>query len=390
MIGPTGVGKTEIARRLAQLVRAPFIKVEATKYTEVGYHGRDVESMIRDLLELAVTMVRTEMAKQVRETAEKRAEDRLLDLLLPAGEWEEEADAEAEERRKRTREKLRRGLKAGKFENKMVEMQVEERAVPVGVLATGGFDELGPEFQQMLEKILPSRQQQRYLPIKEARKIIIQQETDRLLDKEKILEEAVKRTEKSGIVFLDELDKVCGPSSLHGPDVSRQGVQRDLMPIVEGCTVATRHGPVKTDHILFIAAGAFHMSKPADLMPELQGRFPIRVELAELTKEEFVRILTEPENAIIKQHTALLEADGVKVSFGRDALDAVAEMAWEVNRSTQNIGARRLYTVLEKVVEQISFDAPDHAKGKMKIDGKYVREKVADIVKDEDLNKFIL
>ena len=390
MIGPTGVGKTEIARRLASLVSAPFIKVEATKYTEVGYHGRDVESMIRDLLDVSIQMVRDEMTESVKEPAEKHVEERLIDLLLPLPSgYAAPDDEEAQQKRARTREKLREQLRSGQLEDRMVEIATEERASVVGVLGQAGM-EMNVEFQDMFEKMLPTKREARKLPVRDARKVLFAQEAEKLIDKDKINRTAVERVEQSGLVFLDEIDKIAGPQSQHGPDVSRQGVQRDLLPIVEGSTVMTRYGPVKTDHILFIAAGAFHSSKPADLMPELQGRFPIRVELQDLTKEDFVRILREPKNALTKQTAALLETEGVKVTFTDDAIDAIAQIAYDVNRKTANIGARRLYTILERTFESISFDAPDLDRKSITITGDYVRERLNETIKDEDLSKFIL
>ncbi|MBN1489396.1 MAG: ATP-dependent protease ATPase subunit HslU [Phycisphaerae bacterium] len=393
MSGPTGVGKTEIARRLAALVNAPFVKVEATKYTEVGYHGRDVESMIRELLELAIHMVRTEQTEVIRTEAERLTEERLLDAIVPSpreAREEQEPDSEAAQRRHRTREKFRAKLTAGELEDSLIDMVTEDRPVQPGMLATFGVDQLDPELQNFFERLVPKEPKNRRLPVREARKIILQQECDRLIDREKVTEMAIRRTENSGIVFLDEIDKIAGPQSQHGPDVSRQGVQRDLLPIVEGSTVSTRHGLVRTDHILFIAAGAFHSSKPSDLMPELQGRFPIRVELTDLTKADFVRILTEPENALTKQQIALLGTEGVRITFTGDAIDAMAGLAHDVNQRSQNIGARRLYTIMEKVVETVSFDAPERAGDKITMDAAYVRERLAGICQDEDLSRFIL
>lgn len=389
MIGPTGVGKTEIARRLANLVQAPFVKVEATKYTEVGYHGRDVDAMIRDLLELAIRMVRDEFAQALGEQVDQQVEERLLDCLLPRTQEDTEGP-EAAERSERTRNKLRGQLRAGGLEDKMVDVVVEEKAVPVGMFTPLGLDQMDSEFQGMFEKLLPSKTHGKKLPVRDARKIIHSQQLDAMLDREKVISQAITRTENTGIVFLDEIDKVCGPDSKHGPDISRQGVQRDLLPIVEGCTVTTRHGPVRTDHVLFIGSGAFSRSKPADLMPELQGRFPIRVELSDLTKDDFVRILTEPQNALIIQQEALMATEGVTVRFGKDAVEAMAEIAYHVNQTTQNIGARRLYTIVEKVMDQISFDGPDLKGRKLPIDQTYVRDRLAEIAADEDLSKFIL
>ncbi len=392
MIGPTGVGKTEIARRLANLVNAPFIKVEATKYTEVGYHGRDVESMIRDLLDLAIHMVRNEQTEVVRAEAERRTEERLLDLVMPApaSGVDGEEDTDAADRRHRSREKLRRQLKDGELDDREVELTTEEKAAPVSVFAGVGLEQMETDLQGMMDRILPSQPKRKRLPVRQARKVIFQDECDQLIDREKVMELAIRRTENSGVVFVDELDKVCGPEAAHSPDVSRQGVQRDLLPIVEGSTVMTRHGAVKTDHILFIAAGAFHGAKPSDLMPELQGRFPIRVELSDLDEADFVRILTEPENALTKQQIALMATEGVKLRFKKQAVAAMARIAFEVNRAAQNIGARRLYTVMEKLLEELSFNAPDLSGQSVSVTADMVEEKLADLSKDEDLSKFIL
>jgi ATP-dependent HslUV protease ATP-binding subunit HslU len=390
LIGPTGVGKTEIARRLAQLVGAPFLKVEATKYTEVGYHGRDVESMIRDLAEIAAGMVRGQQRTRVETQARERVNDRLLDLLLPgSGNWDPE-DGEANDRRQRTREKMKARLEAGELEDRTVELNIDQKAVPVHVFSNMGLEQMDVDFQQMFERLIPKNSQQRQMPLREARKILLEQETEALIDRQAVNEQAVELVENHGIVFLDELDKVCGPSSSHGPDVSRQGVQRDLLPVVEGTTVTTRYGPVRTDHILFIAAGAFHISKPSDLMPELQGRFPIRVELTDLKREDFLRILTEPKHALTKQYAELLAAEGITLEFTTDAIEAVADIAQEVNRTTQNIGARRLHTVLERVVEEISFEAPEVPEKRIVIDAAYVRNRLADVLESEDLSRFIL
>ncbi|HHT9145989.1 MAG TPA: ATP-dependent protease ATPase subunit HslU [Candidatus Wunengus sp. YC61] len=390
MIGPTGVGKTEIARRMAALVKAPFLKVEASKYTEVGYHGRDVESMIRDITEIGVNMVKAEMIQNVQEKAEKMAEERLLDLLLPpVPKSIEQPNVEAEEQRLSTREKFRKKLQDGEIANRTVEITTHEKPYILQGIVAGG-EEIGMDFQNMLEKVIPSRAQARKVSVAEAKRILLQEEAEKLIDKEKVMQEAIRRTELFGIIFIDEIDKIAGRESTHGPDVSREGVQRDLLPIVDGTTANTRYGMVKTDRILFIAAGAFHVSKPSDLIPELQGRFPIRVELEDLGKEEFLRILTEPKNALIKQYKALLETEGIKVRFENDAIEAIADIAVQVNKRTQNIGARRLHTVMEKLVEDASFDAPDMDGAEIVIDAKYVQDKLQAIAKDEDLSRYIL
>ncbi|TVM03738.1 MAG: HslU--HslV peptidase ATPase subunit [Candidatus Brocadia sp. WS118] len=390
MIGPTGVGKTEIARRMAALVKAPFLKVEASKYTEVGYHGRDVESMVRDITEIGVNMVKAEMIQSVQEKAEKMAEERLLDLLLPPVQKSaEQPNVEAEEQQLSTREKFRKKLHDGELSNRMVELTVHEKPyVLQGFVA--GVEEMGMDFQNMLEKMVPPRAQVRKVPVAEAKRILTHEEAEKLIDREKVIQEAIRRTEQFGIIFIDEIDKVAGRESTHGPDVSRQGVQRDLLPIVDGTTVNSRYGVVKTDRILFIAAGAFHVSKPSDLIPELQGRFPIRVELEDLGKEEFLRILTEPKNALVKQYKALLETEGIKVRFENDAVETIAEIAVQVNKRTQNIGARRLHTVMEKLVEDVSFDASDMEGAEVIINAKYVQDKLQAIAKDEDLSRYIL
>ena len=398
LIGPTGVGKTEIARRLAKLVGAPFMKVEATKYTEVGYYGRDVESLIRDLVEAAINLVRTAERESVVEQAKARVEQRLLDLLLPAQPgsttWNDDSSqaAEAAERRQRSREKMKARLSAGELEDREVEITVPGRSgSPVSVLGGANMEQMEMEIQGMLEKMLPKSTQSRKMTVEQARPILLAQETEALIDQEKVNQAAIALTEESGIVFLDEIDKITGDEgSSRGPDVSRQGVQRDLLPIVEGTTVTTKYGPVKTDHVLFIAAGAFHRSKPSDLMPELQGRFPIRVELQDLTRDDFARILREPRASLIRQYQALLATEGITLEFTPDAIESMADYAYQVNRSTQNIGARRLHTILERVVEDLSFDAPDRTEKTVTIDAEHIRSRLEDLSKDEDLSRFIL
>jgi ATP-dependent HslUV protease ATP-binding subunit HslU len=398
LIGPTGVGKTEIARRLAMLVGAPFVKTEATKYTEVGYYGRDVESLIRDLVEAAILLVRSAERETVEEQARSRAEQRLLDLLLPSPQptnWSE-ADAhqtdEAAERRQRSREKMKSRLLAGELEDREVEITIPGRSVaPVSILGAANMEQMEMDIQSMFEKIMPKQAQSRRMTVRDARPILLQQETDALIDPEKINQAAVNLTEESGIVFIDEIDKITSDEgSSRGPDVSRQGVQRDLLPIVEGTTVNTKYGPVKTDHILFVAAGAFHRSKPSDLMPELQGRFPIRVEMHDLTRDDFARILREPRASLVRQYEALLGTEGAKLEFTSDAIEAMADLAFLVNRTTQNIGARRLHTILERVLEDISFDAPDRQNQQIVVDQKLVRERLEALSKDEDLSRYIL
>ena len=391
MIGPTGVGKTEIARRLARLTGAPFIKVEATKYTEVGYHGRDVESMVRDLVENAIGLVKQNERSNVAQEAAKRAEERLLDLLSPRvranvqdGETEESAA-----RHERTREKMRAKLAAGELDDRRVELMVEQKATPV-MLTGVGFEQMDLDLQGMFEKLMPKNSTRREMSVVEARKTLIDQETEELINQEKVNGSAIGLAENNGIIFLDEIDKVVASENGHGPDVSRQGVQRDLLPIVEGTTVNTKHGSIRTDHILFIAAGAFHRAKPSELMPELQGRFPIRVELSDLTKADFVRILTEPSSALTKQYRALLATEGLEIEFTADAIDALAEFAFKVNQTQQNIGARRLYTILERLVEELSFDAPDAVNKRVVIDAAYVRERLGKLAQDEDLSRYIL
>ncbi len=393
MIGPTGVGKTEIARRLATLVAAPFVKVEATKYTEVGYHGRDVESMVRDLVDRALDMVRAEQTEVVRKECDRLTEETLIDLLMPPPDDSMSAgpiDQESTDRRHRNREKFRQRLRSGELEDTTVELTVTRKSLPPGMIATIGADSLDPDMQNFFERLMPTQSKHKRVTIREARKIIFDEHSEKLIDEEKVTEMAVMRTENSGIVFLDEIDKLCGSDKRHGPDVSRQGVQRDLLPIVEGCTVTTRSGPVRTDHVLFIAAGAFHGSNPSDLMPELQGRFPIRVELTDLTKDDFLRIMTEPENALSKQQIALMATEGVTISFTDGALDTMAEIAVQINESAQGIGARRLYTIMERVMESLSFDAPERQGDTIEVDEAYVRDRLEGITADEDLSRFIL
>ncbi len=392
MIGPTGVGKTEIARRFSKLAHAPFIKVEASKFTEVGYVGRDVESMIRDLTEISIGMVKSEHTEKVQEKAKVLAEERMLDLLLPFPKTSRGTGLEEEEREKQreTRERLKAQLKDGKLDNRYVDIEVKEKVIPFGVVSNVGLEDLEINLKEMLGNFLPEKSKRKKVKVPEALLIIQQEEASKLIDIDKVTREAIERAEQSGIIFIDEIDKIASRGHAHGPDVSREGVQRDLLPIVEGTTVTTKHGPVKTDHVLFIAAGAFHMSKPSDLIPELQGRFPIRVELDALGKDEFVRILTEPYNALTKQYTALLFTEDVSIHFTADSVEEIADIAARVNEKTENIGARRLHTVLEKLLEDISFEAPEKKNGKLAIDRGYVREKLNDIVKDEDLSRYIL
>ncbi len=399
MIGPTGVGKTEIAKRLAKLAQAPFIKVEASKFTEVGYVGRDVESMVRDLASLAVNIVKSEQMEKVHEKAQTLAEERILDLLLPPLKSNRRAPAaeapvttEEKENYNETREKLRTQLKEGKLDNRYIDLEVRERVVPFGVVSNIGMEELEINLKEMIGNFMPERPKRKKVKVPEAMRILVQEEANKLIDMDKVVKEAIERTEQNGIIFVDEIDKIVSKGASYGPDVSREGVQRDLLPIVEGSTVSTKHGPIKTDHILFIAAGAFHAVKPSDLIPELQGRFPIRVELDALGKNEFLRILQEPKNALIKQYIALIGTEGVKIKFTGDSIEEIASIAAEVNEKTENIGARRLHTVLEKLLEDISFEAPDtdRKNDELVINAKYVKEKLSDIVKDEDLSRYIL
>jgi len=435
MIGSTGVGKTEIARRLARLVDAPFIKVEASKYTEIGYVGRDVESMIRDLTELSVSKVKAEQTTAVEEAALELAEERLLDCLLPmpralksqprskpTDEFDVDEDIDIDdididededeiqlpfefettdeqnealekqrERHLKTREKLRQQLKEGKFEDRPVEINMKSRSMPfVEIFSPGGIEEMDINFKDMFSNILPNQTKKRRVPVSEARQILMQEEAEKLIDMDAVISDAIERVENSGIVFLDEIDKIAGRESRQGPDVSREGVQRDILPIIEGSTVATKYGAVRTHHILFIAAGAFHVSNPSDLIPELQGRFPIRVELKSLNKSDFQSILTEPKNALVKQYTALLQTEGIKATITEDAIDEIAALAFQVNESVEDIGARRLHTIMEKLFENLFFDAPDLKEKSVTVDADYVRGELAEIVKDQDLSRYIL
>jgi ATP-dependent HslUV protease ATP-binding subunit HslU len=397
MIGPTGVGKTEIARRLAKLANSPFLKVEASKFTEVGYVGRDVESMIRDLVEIAIDNIRAEKLEDVADKAELNAEERLLDILLPPATAQSHPEpgftleAASGDSYSRTREKLRQQLREGKLDERMVEIDVREKSFPsFEIISSQGVEEMDVNIKDMLPNIFGSRTKKRKMKVNEAFEYLIQEEEQRLIDMDQVTRMAIDRVEDAGIIFLDEIDKIAGREGGHGPDVSREGVQRDILPIVEGTTVNTRYGMVRTDHILFIAAGAFHVSKPSDLIPELQGRFPIRVELQSLTMEDFIRILTEPKSSLVKQYTALLETEGVKLEFTREALEEIARFAFRVNEGTENIGARRLHTIMERVLDDISFSAPDKKGEQFIVDADYVRGALANIVKDQDLSRYIL
>jgi len=401
MIGPTGVGKTEIARRLARLTNSPFLKVEASRFTEVGYVGRDVESMVRDLVEIAIDMVREERVDEVAEKAEQNAEERLLDLLLPSppaarpqektGAEGEDRAAAAQEQFRRTREKLRAQLREGKLDERQVDVEVRDRSFPAfEVISSQGIEEMDINIKDILPGLFGSRTKKRRMRVVEAMDYLTQEEENRLIDMDQVTRVAVERAEQSGIIFLDEIDKIAGRERGHGPDVSREGVQRDILPIVEGTTVNTRYGMVRTDHILFVAAGAFHVSKPSDLIPELQGRFPIRVELHSLTTDDFIRILKEPKSALVKQYAALLETEGIKLSFADEALEEIAKFAAAVNEQTENIGARRLHTIMERLLDEISFEGPDLKKKTIRIDAAYVQKQLADIVKNQDLSRYIL
>src|SRR5579859_6710219 len=396
MIGPTGVGKTEIARCLAKLTNSPFLKVEASKFTEVGYVGRDVESMIRDLVEIAIDMVREERLEEVEDKAEMNAEERLLDVLLPPPptspqQQEGQLSLPGAESYQRSREKLRQQFRDGKLDDRMVELDVRERSFPqFGIISNQNLEDIEMNLKDMLPNIFGGGTKKRKLKVTDAFDYLVQEEEGRLIDMDSVNRAAVERVESNGIVFLDEIDKIAGREGGHGPDVSREGVQRDILPIVEGTTVNTRYGMVRTDHILFIAAGAFHVSKPSDLIPELQGRFPIRVELQSLTEEDFIRILKEPKNALIKQYMALLDTEGIKLTFSDDAIEEIARFAAQVNQSAENIGARRLHTIMEKLLEEISFAGPDLKKKTVKVDANYVRKQLAEIIKDQDLSRYIL
>ncbi len=392
MIGPTGVGKTEISRRLAKLTSSPFLKIEASKFTEVGYVGRDVESMIRDLVRMSVDMVKSEKVEEVREKAQRNMEERILDMLLPPLRRKvEPPDPDEQARFQETREKLRKQLREGILDDRVIEIDVKEKmASPLEIFSNSGMEEIGIHIQEIIPGLMGGKSKKRKVKLNEAREYLLEDEQQRLIDMDQVSRLAVERVEHSGIIFLDEVDKIAGREVGRGPEVSREGVQRDLLPIIEGTTVNTRYGLVKTDHILFIGAGAFHVTKPADLIPELQGRFPIRVELTSLDKSDFIKILTESENALLKQYRALLETEGIQVEYTEDAVDEIAEIAEKVNEDAENIGARRLHTVMEKVMEEISFKAPNIKKKKIPIDRKYVHKQLEEILEDEDLSRFIL
>ncbi len=385
MMGPTGVGKTEVARRLAKLANSPFIKIEATKFTEVGYVGRDVDAMIRDLVEVAIDMLREEKLDQVAERAEANAEERMLDILMPPlkeGEESESID--------KTREKLRVQLREGKLDDRMVDIDVRERNMPVEIVTNTGVEEMDINLRDMLPGLFGGKNRRRKMRVAEGLDYFISEEEQKLIDMDQLTRQAIERTEQSGIIFLDEMDKIAGREGGRGPDVSREGVQRDILPIVEGTTVNTRYGMIRTDHILFVAAGAFHVSKPSDLIPELQGRFPIRVEMKALTTEDFVRILTEPKNALIKQYTALMDTEGIRLKFSNDAISEIAAVASQVNEDTENIGARRLHTIMERLLEEVSFEGPDLKKKTVKIDAAYVKKRLADVAGNQDLSRYML
>ncbi|MDA8352392.1 MAG: ATP-dependent protease ATPase subunit HslU [Firmicutes bacterium] len=410
MIGPTGVGKTEIARRLASLVGAPFAKVEATKFTEVGYVGRDVESMVRDLMETAIRIVKAEKLEDVKEKAEELADEKIVNLLVPSkrgtdsfknplemlfnsAKDERDTGGEAAEKNQdleQKRRKVRFQLKSGDLEDKVIEIEVEDQPPMMDMFAGSGVEQMGINMQEMLGQFMPKKTKKRRLPIREARKVLIQEEGQKLIDMDQVQQEALNRVEQTGIIFIDEVDKIAGKDRQGGPDVSREGVQRDILPIVEGSTVMTKYGPVKTDHILFIAAGAFHAAKPSEMIPELQGRFPIRVELTDLSTEDFIRILTEPKGALLKQYTALLETEGIQVKFTDDAIREIARLAADVNQGTENIGARRLHTMMERLLEELSYEAPEITLDEVQITPEYVRERLGDIVENRDLSQFIL